>query len=182
MGAELRQIRDDPFEQLLQLESRLRLARLDIVAGQTETWTGLGFRMGDLWFVVPKEEVREVINPPPVTRVPNARPWLTGVANVRGGLLTVLDLHQFLGEPAAQPGRLQRVLVLNSERLPVGFLVDEVAGQRQFVPQEQRREPVPGSEAYGPYLLGAFVREGQTWLVCSLHKITQSDVFKHAGW
>ena len=181
MSAELRALSGDPFELLLQLESRLRAVRLDVVAGQSESWTGLGFRIADLWLTAPREDVREVINPPRMTRVPNARSWMSGVANVRGELLPIVDLRQFLGLPAAEGGRSRRVLVFNSERVPAGFLVDEVAGYRQFTVNEQRPEVQDGQEMLRSYLLGGFVREGQPWLAFSLHKVALSDAFKHAG-
>ncbi|HSW12011.1 MAG TPA: chemotaxis protein CheW [Solimonas sp.] len=181
MSAELRSLRDDPFELLLLLETRLRATRLDIAAGQAESWTGLGFRIGRNWLAAPKEDVREVIVPPRPTRVPNAKPWLTGIANVRGELLTIVDLRRLLGVEGDGEGRAQRVLVLNSERIPAGFLVDEVAGYRQFSPGEQRHEMKQGSGGYEPFLLGAFVRDGQPWLALSLHKVIQSGEFIMAG-
>lgn len=181
MSAELRALRDDPFELLLLLEHKLRAAKLDIAAGQAQTWTGLGFRIGKTWLATPKEDVREVIVPPKPTRVPNAKPWMHGVANVRGELLTIVDLRHFLGLEAAAEGRAQRVLVFNSERVPAGFLVDEVAGYRQFSPTEQRNEMKDEAQPFTPYLLGAFVRDGQPWLAMSLHKVAQSDAFTHAA-
>lgn len=182
MSADLRALRDQPFELLTLLESRLRAARLDSVAVQAQQWLGLGFRIGDQWLAAPREDVREVIVPPRVTRVPNARPWLLGVANVRGSLLTVIDLPQLLGAGATPAGRAARVLVFHSDRLPAGFLVDEVAGYRQFAPNEQRRELLDPAGPYAPYALGAFVREGQPWLALSLHKVTAAEAFMQAGW
>lgn len=181
MSAELRDLRDDPFEQLVQLESRLRAARLDVAAGQALTWIGLGFRINKLWMAAPREDVREVIPPPRTTRVPNGRTWLTGVANVRGELLAIVDLRQLLGMPHAEEPHAQRVLVFNSDTVPAGFLVDEVVGYRQFAPNEQRREVVDDAPALKDYLLGGFVRDGQPWYALSLHKVADSDTFKHAG-
>lgn len=181
MSAELRALRDDPFDLLLLLETRLRAARLDVTAGQAQTWVGLGFRIGTTWLVAPKDDVREVIVPPKVTRVPNARPWLNGVANVRGELLTIVDLPGLLGLPPGEDLRSRRVMVFNSQRVPAGFVVDEVAGYRQFTPTEQRKEMREDAHPFTPYLLGAFVREGQPWLAFSLHKVAESDPFKHAG-
>lgn len=181
MNVDLRTLQQQPFELLLQLEAQLRAARLDIAAGQAETWAGLGFRVGESWMVAPRDDVLEVIVPPIATRVPNARSWLLGVANVRGNLLTVVDMRQFLGLPASEPHRGQRVLVLNSTHFPAGFLVDEVAGHRQFTPNEQRHREAVLNEQYAPYLLGAFVREGQPWLAMSLHKLALSPTIRQAG-
>ena len=181
MISEFRGLRDHPFELLQRIESRLHATRLDIVAGQAQNWSGLGFRLGNTWLVAPRDDVREIIVPPRLTRIPNARPWLLGVANVRGALLGVIDLGQFLGGASASAPRTQRLLVYNSDRFPVGFLVDEIAGNRQFVASEQRAELPEGADAFLPYLLGAFVRDGQPWLAFSLHKLAMADSFGYAG-
>ena len=92
----LRALRDRPFELLLALETRAR----DVAAGQREgtaaqEWIGVAFRMGGETFLVERDEAREVMGlPAPVTRVPGARRWIVGLANVRGQLLPVIDLKQ----------------------------------------------------------------------------------------
>jgi twitching motility protein PilI len=172
---------EQPFELLFALENRLRAARLDIAAGQTQSWTGLGFRLRQHWLVAPREDVREVITLPKMTRVPGAKPWLMGVANVRGSLLPVTDLAQMLGDARVPEHRDQRVLVFNSDRVPAGVLVDEVAGYRQFAPSDQRHELARESGDLEPFLLGGFSREGRNWLVLSLHKLTGSQTFTVAG-
>ncbi|MFT4047937.1 MAG: chemotaxis protein CheW [Solimonas sp.] len=181
MGTELRALRDDPYTLLERIEERLQAARLDSAGGQAQSWTGLGFRLGPHWLVAPREDVREVIAPPRTTRVPNARAWLSGLANVRGELLAIVDLPRFFGLPAAETARGQRVLVLNSRRMPVGLLVDEIAGYRQFSAGEQRHEMRATAEPFTPYLLGAFVREGQPWYAFSLHRLAQSETFRGAA-
>jgi len=175
-------LRDDPFALLLALEQRLQTARVDLAAGSTQFWTGLGFRLGERWLVAPREEVREVIALPTLTRVPGSRPWLLGLANVRGGLLPVCDVHRLLGEEHHTLARNCRVLVYNSDRVPAGFLVDEVSGYRQFAPGDQRMEMTADAGPLAPYLLGAFVRETQTWLAMSLHKLAMGDAFNRACW
>ncbi|MBV8062267.1 MAG: purine-binding chemotaxis protein CheW [Nevskia sp.] len=181
IAAELQALTGQPFELLYALENRLRAARLDIAAGQTQSWTGLAFRLGERWLVAPREDVREVITPPKVTRIPGAKPWLLGVANVRGNLLPVTDLGQMLGQAREPEHRDQRVLVFNSDRVPAGVLVDEVAGYRQFAPSDQRHELARGQGPLEPYLLGGFAREGRNWLVLSLYKLTSAQAFVVAG-
>jgi len=182
MSADLLALRNDPFALLAALEQRLQTARVDLAAGAAQFWTGLGFRLGDRWLVAPREDVREVIALPALTRVPGARPWLLGVANVRGSLLPVCDMHRLLGEEHHVLARNCRVLVYNSDRVPAGFLVDEVSGYRQFAPADQRMELTADAGVLQPFLLGAFVRDTQPWLALSLHKIAQSDAFSRSGW
>ena len=182
MSLRLRDLRDDPYRLLAELDRRLRAMRADAVGTSSQIWQGLAFRQGDRWMVTPKDDVREVIPPPRFTRVPNAKPWLAGVANVRGSLLTLVDLGLLGGGDGSAGGRTARVLVLNSDQMPAGFLVDEVAGYRQFTPAEQAAtEPVAG-DLMAPYVLGGFNREGRHWQVLSLHKLAQSETLRRAGW
>ena len=172
----------DPFDLLVQIESQVRAARLDVAAGQAQNWVGLGFGLGEHWLVTPKDDVREVITVPTLTRVPGAKPWLLGLANVRGGLLPVCDLRRLLEtESASPPTRNSRVLVYNSERRPAGFLVDEVAGYRQFTPAEQDRDARATCGLPSHAVVGAFARDGQTWLAVSLHRIATVEAFLQAG-
>jgi twitching motility protein PilI len=93
----------------------------------------------------------------------------------------VTDLGQMLGHERVAEHRDQRVLVFNSDRVPAGVLVDEVAGYRQFAPSDQHHELARDSADLEPYLLGGFSREGRNWLVLSLHKLTLSQTFTVAG-
>ncbi len=182
MNSNLRELREDPYRLLAELDRRLRAVRAEAAAGDTQIWQGLAFRQGDRWLVTPKDDVREVIPPPRVTRVPNAKPWLAGVANVRGSLLALVDLGLLSGGDGSASGRTARVLVLNSDQMPAGFLVDEVAGYRQFTVAEQAPAEISPGDIMAPFVLGGFVREGRSWQVLSLHKLAQSETLRRAGW
>lgn len=179
--SDLSALRSQPYALLQALESRLRTTRQDVVTDPGRTWTGLAFRVRGRWLVTPQTDVREVVPVSPLTRVPGTREFLPGIANVRGVLLPVTDLARFLDEPPAAPHRDQRLLVLNSERIPAAFLVDEVLSYRQFVPSDQRHVLVAQAGRIAPYLIGAFVREAQPWLVLSLHRLARDDAFVQAG-
>lgn len=181
-SARLRDLRHDPYRLLAELDRRLRAMRAGAASASSEMWQGLAFRQGGRWLVAPKDDVREVIPPPRMTRVPNARAWLAGVANVRGSLLTLIDLGLLCGDEGCAGGRTARALVLNSDRIPAGFLVDEVAGYRQFTAAEQADAEAAPDDVLGPYLLGGFARDGRAWPVLSLHKLSQSEALRRAGW
>ena len=182
MSDALRALAGSPFELLAALEAKVRMTRPDIVRRRDDVWLGLGFRVRGQWCVAPREDVREIIPLPSMSRAPGAKPWLLGVANIRGGILAVADLAQFLGLPPAMPHSTSRVLIFNSGKLPVGFLVDEVAGYRQFSVEDQRHQRVAEAGPLAPFLLGAFEREQQAWNVFSLHRLTDSPEFAHAGY
>lgn len=183
MSTDLRSLRTQPFDLLIEMGSRLQTAAAAGVAGDTQdVWIGLGYRLAGQQLVTPRADVREVLTPPEYTRVPGAKPWLLGIANVRGDLLPLIDLNRLLGGETTAIHRTTRVLVYNADESPAGFLVDEVAGFRRFNPQDQRHELIPEEgDALNPYLLGAFVRDGQLWLAMSLSKLVTSPVFQNAA-
>ena len=85
----LRSLRDRPFELLKELEKRSRALTPGSVSGAetAKEWVGVAFRMGGETFLVAREETREVLGyPAAVTRIPGAKTWVKGLANVRGQL------------------------------------------------------------------------------------------------
>ena len=180
---ELRSLAQQPFQLLVEMDQRLQ-ARITDVAGTEggNAWVGLGFRMGEQEYLAPQREIREVITVPAYTRVPNSRPWMLGVANVRGSLLPLIDLRALLTGEASKIERSSRFMVLNSEEIPAGFLVDGVSGYRRFASHEQRNDLVAKQEQHWQeFLLGSFVRDQQAWLVFSFMKLALADLFQNAS-
>ena len=180
----LRSLRDRPFELLKELEKRSRTVATggtpDTGAGRE--WVGVAFRMGGETFLVAREETREVLGyPAVVTRIPGAKSWVKGLANVRGQLLPMLDLRQFLGSGSTTPQRNTRVVVVHHREVPAGLMVDEVLGFRRFAEPEFNTEPPPTVIRCDAYLAGAFRRGGEVWPVLSLKSLVESPSFLQAA-
>jgi twitching motility protein PilI len=180
----LRSLRDRPFELLKELEKRSRTVTAgnapDSAAG--DEWVGVAFRMGGETFLVAREETKEVLGyPAVVTRIPGAKSWVRGLANVRGQLLPMLDLRQFLGSGPTAAGRNTRVVVANHREIPAGLMVDEVLGFRRFAEPEFNAEPPPTVIRCDSYLAGAFRRGGEVWPVLSLKSLVESQGFLQAA-
>ena len=180
----LRSLRDKPFELLRQLE---RLARVALTgqgrdAASEREWVGVAFRMSSENFLVAREETREVLGfPAVITRVPGAKAWIRGLANVRGQLLPVVDLRAFLGGGVTTIGRGARVLVANHREVPAGLLVDEVQGFRRFADGEFSATLPPTIVRCERYLAGAFRRGAESWPVFSLRTLLESAEFLQAA-
>ena len=180
----LRSLRDRPFELLKELERRSRSVTAanapEAAAGQE--WVGVAFRMGGETFLVAREETREVLGYPAViTRIPGAKNWVKGLANIRGQLLPMLDLRQFLGSGSTTPGRNTRIVLANHREIPAGLIVDEVLGFRRFADPEFNPEPPPTVIRCDSYLAGAFRRGGEVWPVLSLKSLIESQSFLQAA-
>ena len=180
----VRALRDRPFELLKALEKRSR-ASMTATAPELSPgneWVGVAFRMGGETFLVAREETREVLGyPAAITRVPGAKTWVKGLANVRGQLLPMVDLRQFLGSGVTTAGRNTRVIVVNHREIPAGLMVDEVLGFRRFAEREFNVEPPPTVIRCDSYLAGAFRRGGEIWPVLSLKSLVESQNFMQAA-
>jgi twitching motility protein PilI len=180
----LRSLRDRPFELLKELEKRSRAVSASSIpeASAGQEWVGVAFRMGGETFLVAREETREVLGyPAVVTRIPGAKSWVKGLANVRGQLLPMLDLRQFLGSGATTSNRNTRVVVVNHRDIPAGLMVDEVLGFRRFAESEFNAEAPPTVIRCDSYLAGAFRRGGEVWPVLSLKSLVESQSFLQAA-
>src|SRR5262249_40299469 len=84
------------------------------------------FSVGDGYFGIPVEQVQEVVRPQPITPVPLAPKVVRGLINLRGQILTAIDLRQRLGlGETSDQSKLMNVVVRTDES-PVSFLVDEI--------------------------------------------------------
>ncbi|SHI77565.1 chemotaxis protein CheW [Wenxinia saemankumensis] len=86
--------------------------------------------LGDELVAVPTAILREVIEPGPITRVPNAPGFATGLINVRGMVVPLTDLRIPLRMPIRPPDADTRILVLDLplEGIPaiVGIMAEQV--------------------------------------------------------
>ena len=183
-AVDLRSLRDRPYELLRELDARARAAAQGAqevpVAGPE--WVGIAFRLGGEAFLLAREETREVMSfPASVTRVPGARNWIRGLANVRGQLLPVIDLRAFLGSGSTNAARSTRVLIANHREIPAGLLVDEVMGFRRFAESEFAADLPPTLLRCERYLAGAFRRGAEVWPVFSLLSLLESQQFLQAA-
>jgi len=183
-STDLRSLRDHPFDLLREIERRSKTALAGAAGefGDMEEWVGIGFRLGDEQFIVERDRVREVLMVPPfITRVPGAKNWIRGLANVRGHLLPIVDLKAYLGSGANSGSREARVLVLQGIDLPVGLIVDEVYGFRRFLDSE-RSDKVPRTIIRcEQYLDGSFDRGVEVWPVFDIDRLRASAEFQQAA-
>jgi len=71
--------------------------QIQAAATRDNSASRLGFRAGDMNWLVPLGDTEEVIPVPLIVPVPGSRRWFRGVANIRGNLFAVSDLSDFIG-------------------------------------------------------------------------------------
>ena len=173
-----------PFEILAEYE---RLA-LEHVAGLPEQmsapglWRGVGYRIGRQRLASGFEEVVEILPLPSLTPVPGAQPWMLGVANMRGNLLPVVDLKQFLEGERTVLHEGQRMLVVRQRGGDVAVLIDELFGQRSFnEPQLIDAAELDAGGRYGHFIERAYRLGEQAWGIFSLERLARTPEFRQAA-
>lgn len=123
------------------------------------------------------EDIAEVLREPQFSRLPGVKPWVLGMANLRGRLLPIMDLGGLLDvEPSGAHQR--RVLVVDQPDIFVGLMVDEVLGLQHFSRESlERAAPLQIRAAMAPFVQGHFQRE-QVWSVFSLQALVRSAEFR----
>ena len=171
------------FQRLKQVEQKCLESAKDMpsVDGATDDWVGIGFTIAGTELLSTMGEVTEILDPPPYTRVPGVKPWVIGVANVRGRLLPLMDLRGFItGEPMKNRSS-GRVMVVNHNGLVAGLVVEEVRGMRHFSLSEQTYELPEINNRLKPYIKQAFHKESEYWPVFSMHSLVEDERFLHAS-
>jgi purine-binding chemotaxis protein CheW len=90
------------------------------------------FTLGGDGFAIEVRFAREVVVVDDFTIVPRGPSYLVGVANLRGLVLSIVDIRALLGLAPRPIGRGTRVLVVQAGRSQVGVAVDAVLGLTSF--------------------------------------------------
>jgi purine-binding chemotaxis protein CheW len=102
----------------------------------------VGFQVGREIYGVPITSLHEIVRVPEITAVPDAPAYMEGVINLRGKIVSVLDLHKRFGRSATPLQRRSRILVVEHKGRLAGMIVDE-ASEVLKIP-ESDIEPAPG--------------------------------------
>ncbi len=144
-------------------------------------WRGVAYRVGAHRLASGFDEVVEILPMPAVTGVPGAQPWMLGVANVRGTLLPVVDLKQFLEGERTVIHESQRVLVVRQPGGDVAVTIDELFGQRSFVEAQSAGTDAVADGRYAYFIDRAYRVNDQDWGVFSLERLARTPEFRQAA-
>jgi purine-binding chemotaxis protein CheW len=87
----------------------------------------LVFQIDEKFYGVSSRNVSEVINPIPVTPLPNVPAWLMGISNLRGNIIPVVNLRKFWKRKSAFSGRPKLIVFRPEENDSlVAFTVDKL--------------------------------------------------------
>ncbi|AFZ51971.1 CheW domain-containing protein [Dactylococcopsis salina] len=129
---------------------------------------------------IPATGIREVVSQSPslITPIPNASVLLLGTMNLRGQVVWVADLGQFLGEPGTLTTERSEipVITIEGEEMIMGLAVEQIAGMEWLEP-EALEMASNLSDEIAPFILGEWEEEGSALLL-----LDPSAILRSARW
>lgn len=99
------------------------------------------FTLGDGAFSINADLVQEVVKVSALTPVHHAPEYVLGIRNLRGRVVTVLDLRTRLELGRSPDAPENRVLIIDCQGEPIGLLVDRIADTISVAPEEIESTP-----------------------------------------
>jgi len=150
---------------------------------QSATWLGIASQLGNENFFIPLNIIVEILREPLITQIPGMQDWLLGITHLRGELLVVSDVHDFLTKRDKALWDKMRILVIRHEGDLYGVLVDFIFGLMHFS-SEQYTEKVTAVVAseYQPFVKGQLQESnGRVWPLLDLRGIIAMPAFQRAS-
>jgi twitching motility protein PilI len=137
-------------------------------------------------FALPAAGIREVMQQEPdrITPMPNASPLLLGTVNLRGQVIWVADLGQFLGYPHlvnVDRGEIP-VIAIEEQEMILGLAVEKL-GETRWLDTDNLQIPDQVPDHLAPYLQGEWIlKEGEDQKEQRVRLLDQIAILRSARW
>jgi len=126
----------------------------ETAAGNLQCLEILEFRLAAETYGMETKYIREVYPLKDFTPIPGAPSFVLGLANVRGRILSVIDLQKFLNYQLKGLGELNRIIIVQNDFLEFGMLADVLIGVRKVMLKDIQASPSKVLGAGEQYLKG----------------------------
>lgn len=133
------------------------------------------FRLGDEMYGINVMQVQEVLRLPEIAPVPGAPGYVIGIINLRGNVVTVIDLRNRFGLPSTESDDASRIVIIEAEDQVIGILVDSVAEVVELRSSDIETAPNVGNEESARYIQGVSSRGNQLLILLDLNKLFSDE-------
>jgi purine-binding chemotaxis protein CheW len=132
------------------------------------------FRLGSDRYGVSLDRVREIQRAGRITPVPTAPDFVVGVMNLRGNILSVVDIRIFFGLPKVTVSERTRILVVEGEGLRIGIIVEQV-DEIAAVDEADIKPPLSLNKTISEdYIKGIASHRGEMLIMVDLGKVLRN--------
>lgn len=139
------------------------------------------FSLGREEFALDVSQVREIIRMEEITRMPKSPPFVEGIINLRGQIIAVMDLAKRLNLPSTERTDAHRIVVVETEDLKVGMIVDSVSEVMSITEDEIEPPPTLVSDPSTPFILGVVKRDRRLIILLDLSKLLSVEEIAELG-
>ncbi len=139
------------------------------------------FKLQEETYGINVMQVREVLRVSEIAPVPGAPPYVLGIINLRGNVVTVIDTRSRFGLPVTERDDASRIVIIESEKQVVGILVDSVAEVVELTMAEVDSAPNVGNEESSRYIQGVANREEDLLILVDLNKLLTEEEWAEVG-
>ena len=129
------------------------------------------FTLEDEVYGINVMQVQEVLREIEVAPVPGAPHYVTGIINLRGNVVSVIDARTRFGLPPRESTPLTRIIVIEAQQQIIGILVDSVAEVVDIEVSEIETAPSVGNEETARYIDGVVSRDEKLLILVDLNKL-----------
>jgi purine-binding chemotaxis protein CheW len=131
----------------------------------------VGFRVGCETYGIPITTLHEIVRVPEITVVPDAPDYVEGVINLRGKIVSVVDLRKRFGKPATVPDRRNRILVVEHRGRLAGMIVDSASEVLKIPESEIEDAPAMMQEGGLDCVTGLGKCNGRLIILLDINKV-----------
>lgn len=133
------------------------------------------FRLGDEMYGINVMQVQEVLRLTEIAPVPGAQGYVIGIINLRGNVVTVIDLRNRFGLPPKDPDDASRIVIIEADDQVIGILVDSVAEVVELRSSDIEAAPNVGNEESSRYIQGVSSRGNHLLILLDLNKLFSDE-------
>ena len=141
----------------------------------------VGFQIGRETYGVPITSLHEIVRVPDITSVPGAPDYMEGVINLRGKIVSVLDLRKRLGETRVVASRQNRILVLEHKGKLSGLIVDSASEVLKIPVSDVEASPTEHFEGSLNCVTGLGKYQGRLIVLLDMAKLLDSGSAARKG-
>ncbi len=134
----------------------------------------VGFRVGHETYGLPITTLHEIVRVPEITAVPDAPDYLEGVINLRGKIVSVVDLRKRFRQPATGLGRRSRILVVEHRGRLAGMIVDSASEVLKIPESEIEAAPAMMQEGGLDCVTGLGKYQGRLIILLDINKVLEA--------
>lgn len=127
----------------------------------------LCFQLGKEEFAIPLLVVREVLGIPEITPVPQAPPHFVGIMNLRGQVISVMDLRTKLGIKP-QDSSEKSIIILDLGGASLGVIVDCVNSVQNLDAESAIEKPSLENTKSNEFIMGVFKKEDHLTMILDI--------------